>query len=332
MNAFKATKNNANTISNVIDAMTLQQKFRLEIYKNYRELSLGDHEANIANSKTQEVKPDQTTQCSQTTQTTQINKPKIKDYINGLESASRDDREITEALANLKNAATNIHKVGLLSEKEILDNIKSVKTIQDVENTTSSFAKTLEAADINTTLDGFKKHLNKSKISGDISSTLKTLESEQKYLASLYDKLSPGHDPHLLVKVEAAHHAESDNVMDKLHKSIIYAQSHNILSDAEISKKLHNATSNKSTVASAQSEISTICINHSGKTIKEHLHLIESGKIIKFEGHQFCEPKEYLQHWKQTRDHHLIPIQAINKSLTQIRQMEKAHEMGGPSL
>jgi hypothetical protein len=95
-----------------------------------------------------------------------------------------------------------------------------------------------------------------------------------------------------------------------------------------ISKKLHNSPS----MISAESEISRECINFSGRTIKEHLHLIESGKIVKFEGHKFCEPKEYLLHWKQKHEHHVIPIYEINKSLTQIRHMEKVHEMGGPSL
>ena len=63
-----------------------------------------------------------------------------------------------------------------------------------------------------------------------------------------------------------------------------------------------------------------------------HLKALEAGQMVKFENHTFLEPKEYLQHWKQTRDHHLIPIQLINKSLAQIRHMEKEHEMGGPSL
>ena len=154
------------------------------------------------------------------------------------------------------------------------------------------------------------------------------LEGQQNYLASLHGRLSPGHDVNIINKVEAAHKDANENAIDKLQKSIKYAQAHNILSDITISKKLHNASS----VKLVESAISRECINFSGRTIKEHLHLIESGKMVKFDGHKFSESKEYLQHWKQTREHHIIPIHEINKSLTQIRQIEKTHEMSGPRL
>ena len=319
MNGLKDAKDNAHTISGVINVMISQQKYKIEVYRDYRELSLEDHKANIADPRGKAVKH---------AQIDQRDEHKIKDYIHGLERSFKDDREITEALALLGSSATKIDKAGLLSKKEILDEIRDAKTIKDVNEVTSYFSNMVEAKNINSTLDGFKRHLSRSKTSLDIPSTLKVLEAQQKYLSSLYDKLSPGHDARIIGQVEEAHKSAGENVIDKLQKSIIYAQHHNILSDTAISKKLHNASS----TTSVESEMSTICINHNGKTIKEHLHLIESGKIVKFEGHKFCEPKEYLQHWKESRAHHLIPMKEINKSLQQIRQFEKIHEMSGPSL
>ena len=215
-----------------------------------------------------------------------------------------------------------------MSKKEILDEIRKAKTIDDVDKVASHFSKVVEAKDINGTLDRFKMDINKTKTSGDVLSTVKVLEAQQNYLPGLYYKLSSGHDPHLINKLEESHKAVGENTIDKLQKSIKYAQTHNILSDTAIRKNLHNASS----VKLAESAISRECINFSSKTIKDHLHLIKSGKMVKFEGYKFSEPKEYLQHWKQKHDHHVIPIHTINKSLTHIRQIEKSHEIAGPSL
>jgi hypothetical protein len=153
------------------------------------------------------------------------------------------------------------------------------------------------------------------------------IKKEQEYLGSLsletIDRTEgAAKDVHkdLVNSVSAALENQANGTLDKLYKVTHYAFKQKILTIDAVTAHL-KVTHDPRII---HQDISKICYDHHCFIIKDHLHQISNGITITHDGHKFDSAIDYLEHFKKTVDHSLLPINQINKAIE--NELEKSQQ------
>lgn len=215
---------------------------------------------------------------------------------------------------------------GVKDDKELISSLKGLKT-DKITDFTSALQKDINKHYVDNKLEEF--HKDKS-ISKTPEKLFKVLEKENDYLSGLHSNMKENsYSKELQDRITKAHVAVEQDTFSKMHKSMEYALKHNITHKDQMLKDMHGDTD----LHSVEKSLTNKCLNHNIKIMQSHLRDLTNDKMVHFDGKWFENGHEYLTHWKQNYDHHMLPMKNLNHDIKQFEhQMSKNHEIGGPRL
>jgi hypothetical protein len=161
--------------------------------------------------------------------------------------------------------------------------------------------------------------------------TLKALKQEQEFLAGLHNNLNPNiHDKQLLNSIQKAYEFKQSNEIGKLYEAAHYAYKEYIISADDLTQRFKS----NNHLNIIHNEINTICHKHHCDIINSHYKQLNAGQSVMHQGKKFDSVLEYLEHWRDTVNHNMLPIKHIEQVIEREhnRQQEIDHHHHGLDL
>jgi len=236
---------------------------------------------------------------------------------------------------NKDNLALELDKkVRIAASKNI---IEEKTLIQDLKNLYGSRASTkdyineldkeIHKSNVDDKLNAFTEQKAKAKTVGEL---MNVMVGENDYFASLHKNMVHyDYSKHIIAKIENAHKVDQGNLVQKMHQSVDFIKSNQLLNHDNVHSKLKASED----IHAAENSMTDICQKHNQKIVDEHLKQFRKGYAVEFKGKWLDNPHEYLDHWKKNSELHHIPMKSIEKAIEHHEHhLQKSHELGGPSL
>lgn len=185
----------------------------------------------------------------------------------------------------------------------------------------------LQQSNVDKALGEFEIHKSKSKTSSELIDIMK---KENNYLVSLYKGMDKyEYNPQISSRINAAQKASHEGILEKLHKSSVFAQNNYLMKPEELHSKLKSTTD----IHSTEKTITHECIKHNEKIVDTHLKQLREGYAVELCNKWIENPHQYMDHWKKNYDPHLIPMKTIEKEVEHYdHQIQKSYDLGGPRM
>ena len=197
-------------------------------------------------------------------------------------------------------------KNGFKSEAEILKTLKQNKGLLDLH---AAIDKDNEASRIESNLSAMQLERQKTTTAQE---AMKALDKETRYLASVLPTLKyQDHHQSFSKKINDAHKCVENNTVVKLYETAHYAFKNSIINDKDLTKHLGSNLG----ADDIHKNISDICYIHHCSLIKDHYDKLSQGIEVSHFGQKFDCPIKYLEHWKDSCNHNLLPMKQIDQMI-----------------